>query len=422
MIKKLKYKFILTNMILITIVLVIIFTAVYASTQQRLARDSMQALQHTINENKGGGPDRKEVIGPKKDPGNMPIATFVVNLDEKNNIINAYGALYDLSDQESLKDIVRICLANEKDSGIITAENLRYLKQRNGTWTKIAFVDRKMESSTLSSLIITSFLVGTGSLGVFFFISLFLGKWALRPVEKAWEQQKQFVADASHELRTPLTVILANTGIMLSHQESTVKDQAKWIEYIQTEATRMNTLVDNLLFLAKTDDSKNKIIPSCINLSDSVWGALLPFESIAFEQDKTLAADIMPAMYINGDESRLKHLVGILLENAFKYSDEKGTISVKVEKAERKVILSVTNTGSYIPQDQLDHIFERFFRVDKSRVREQGGYGLGLAIAESIVNMHNAQILVQSTQEAGTTFSVAFSSVSPGEGTLKTKT
>jgi signal transduction histidine kinase len=178
----------------------------------------------------------------------------------------------------------------------------------------------------------------------------------------------------------------------------------------------MNTLVDNLLFLAKTDDSKNKIIPSRINLSDTVWGTLLPFESIAFEQDKSLLADIIPAIYINGDDSKIKHLVGILLENAFKYSDEKGKISVKLaEKAERQVVLSVTNTGSHIPQDQLDLIFERFFRIDKSRVREQGGYGLGLAIAQSIVNMHHAKIVVQSTPEAGTTFTVVFSSASSGD-------
>ena len=413
MIKKLKYKFILTNMILITIVLVIIFSAVYISTQQRLSRDSMEALQHTIMEDKNGGPDNKGVIGPKKDSRSMPLATFVVNLDEKNNIIDAHGALYDLSDQQSLNEIVQICLASKKDSGIISAENLRYLKQKTGTSTKIAFMDRTMETSTLSSLIMTSILVGSGSLGVFFLISLFLGKWALRPVETAWEQQKQFVADASHELRTPLTVILANTGIVLSHRDSTVQDQAKWIEYIQTEATRMNTLVDNLLFLAKTDDSKNKVISSRINLSDTVWGALLPFESIIFEQEKELEAQITPDLYVNGDENKLNQLVAILLDNAIKYSHDRGKISVGLkESPEHKVVLSVTNIGTPIHPDQIENIFDRFYRADESRVSEQGGYGLGLAIAQSIALMHNAEITVKSSESSGTTFSIMFMGVS----------
>ncbi len=414
MIKTLKYKFVLINMILITTILGIIFITVYVSTQQRLVRDSMGTLQHTIMEDDHGEPPKKEIIVPKKEPDFMPIATFVVNLDEKNNVINAHGPLYDLSDQETLNQIVQICLASNKNVGTITLanSNLRYLRQSTETGTKIAFADRNIEKSTLSSLIMTSIFAGIGSLGVFFVISMFLGKWALRPVEKAWEQQKQFVADASHELKTPLTVILANAGIVLSHRQSTVQDQAKWIEYIQTEAIRMNTLVDNLLFLAKTDDAKSNLILSRLNLSDTVYGALLPFESIIFEQEKNLDTNINPNLYVNGDENKLNQLLVILLDNAIKYSDERGTISVNLnETAEHKVVLSVSNTGAHIPQDQLEHIFDRFYRVDESRAREQGGYGLGLAIAEGIALTHNARIAVQSSEGSGTTFSVIFNSM-----------
>jgi len=311
MINRLKWKFILINMILITIVLIITFVAVYVSTQQRLIVESMSVLQRTISEENHDEPP-KESIGHKKEPGFMPMSTFLVSLDAGRNIIEAHGPLFDLSDEESLRDIVQVGLNNDRDTGIIENADLRFLKQRTGTGMKIAFVDRNIEISTLSSLIRTSILVGIGSLGAFFFISLFLGKWALRPVEKAWEQQKQFVADASHELKTPLTVILANAGIALAHKQETVQKQAKWIEYIQTEANRMNTLVDNLLFLAKNDDAKPQVILSRINLSDTVWGALLPFESVVFEQDKTLVSEIVPDLYINGDEGRLRQLVGIL--------------------------------------------------------------------------------------------------------------
>lgn len=414
MIKKLKYKFVLINMILVTTIVVVIFVSVYAATQQRLVRDSMATLQRTIMDDVRGEPHKKDIFEPKNDPGFTSIATFVVSLDENNNIVNAHGPLYDLSDQETLKEIVRICLINDNDAGTITAvdTNLRYFRQYTVTGTKIAFMDRRVELSTLSSLVITSVLVGTGSLGVFFLISLFLGKWALRPVEKAWEQQRQFVADASHELKTPLTVILANAGIVLSHRQSKVQDQAKWIEYIQTEATRMNTLVDNLLLLARTDDAKSNIILSRLNLSDRIYGALLPFEPVAFEQNKNLIANIDPNLYVKGDENKLNQLLVILLDNAIKYSDEQGTITVSLtETKERKVVLSVTNTGTPIPQDQIEHIFDRFYRVDESRSREQGGYGLGLAIAQSIAQRHNAVIDVQSSPAFGTTFSVIFQGV-----------
>lgn len=409
MIKRLKYKFILINMLLITIVLVVTFIAVYYSTQQRLVNDSMSILHRTIMEESHDKPPQNEFRGPGKNPEFMPIPTFTVILDEENNIIEATTNLFDLSDEDALNEIVRICLESDQDTGIIKGASLRYLKQNTAYGMKISFVDRSMEMNTLASLVKTSILVGLGSLLAFFFISLFLAKWALRPVNKAWEQQKQFVADASHELKTPLTVILANAGIVLANRQQTVQEQAKWIEYIQTEAARMSILVENLLFLAKTDEAKSKAVLSRINLSDTVWGSILPFESVAFEQDKNLVSDIAPDIYINGDEGQLKQLIAILLDNACKYADDQGTITVRLYKnADSKVKLSVSNTGAYIPPDQIEHIFERFFRVDKSRAREQGGYGLGLAIAQTIATMHNARINVQSTADA-TTFTVAFS-------------
>jgi signal transduction histidine kinase len=235
-------------------------------------------------------------------------------------------------------------LASKKSSGTISGENLRYLIQETGAGTKIAFVDRSMEINTLSTLVLTSLLVGILSLGAFFLISLYLGGWALRPVAKAWAQQRKFVADASHELRTPLSVILANAGIVLAHPQSKIEDQAKWIEYIQMEANRMNVLVENLLFLAKTDDAQSSIVLSRLNLSDTVYGAILPFESVVFEQEKELETNIPPDIYIDGDENKLKQLLAILLDNAIKYSNEKGLITVNLkETSEHKAVLSVMN-------------------------------------------------------------------------------
>lgn len=413
MITKLRNKFILINMILISIVLVIIFSAVYMSTRQRLSVESMDALQRALRDDKKMEFRPDDLRGPGPNQGFMALPTFTVRLDEDNKVISANGQLFDLSNAEALQQTVDLCLVSQENTGVIEDADLRFLKQDTPEGMKIAFVDRSQEISTLNSLVRTSLLVGLGSLLGFFMISLYLGKWALRPVKKAWRQQRQFVADASHELKTPLTVILANAEIVLSHGEATVRQQSKWLEYIQAEARRMSSLVDSMLFLAKADEGKNQVIFSRLNLSDTVWGAVLPFEPVIFEQNKTLDSEIEPDLYINGDELKIKQLIGILLDNAAKYSNDLGHIKVRLYRQGEKIKLSVSNTGEVIPAEQLNSIFERFFRVDKSRAREQGGYGLGLSIAQSIAEMHNASISVHSAPEAGTTFTITFAACSP---------
>lgn len=409
MINRLKTKFILVNMSLITIVLLITFFTVFISTQHRLANEGSAVLQRTIREAYGSEPFKRDVGPPKDTSDFVPVPTFTVSLDGDHNIIRSKGVLFDLSDQGALQEIVDLCLASNESTGILADAKLRFLKQDSPVGTDIAFMDRTMELDALTSLVSISGLVGIGSMIAFFFISLFLATWALRPVETAWEQQKQFIADASHELKTPLSVILANTGIIMAHKDETVQEQVKWVEYIQDEAGRMHTLVENMLFLAKTDDMKSRIILSRLNLSDVVWASVLPFESVAYEQHKTLVSQIADDVFIEGDANSLKQLVGILLDNACKYADDQGVITVNLSRStEGKATLSVNNTGNPIPANQLEHVFERFFRVDKSRVRGQGGVGLGLAIAHNITILHHAQISIQSTVQNGTTVAIVF--------------
>ena len=195
---------------------------------------------------------------------------------------------------------------------------------------------------------------------------------------------------------------------MLSSKEKTVAQQQKWIDYIKIEAQRMTSLVNNLLFLAKADDNINNVVFSEINLSDTVWSCILPFESVAFEHGKTIDSNIDNGIVVKGEAGKLTQLIGILVDNAIKYANDRGLITVTLSQTPEKIKLSVNNTGEPIPEDQLGHIFERFYRVDKSRAREQGGYGLGLSIAESIVASHHAKIFVASTAENGTTFTVTF--------------
>lgn len=397
MLRKLKLKFILINMLLVTTVLIITFVGIYITTNNRLVYESNEFLNRIIDHDENMRPPKKDIGGNKPNRENVfPITSvFCVELDNTNSITNIIGENIIISDNNALNKIISVCLDNNNISGIIHSENLRFLKRFTDSGTKIAFADRDNEIKILNSLIRTSIFVGFFSILAFLIISIFLANWALKPVEKSWEQQRQFVADASHELKTPLTVILTNIGIILSHREDTINNQFKWLNYIQTEAQRMTTLINDLLFLAKTDDLKNKLDFKYINFSDIVLECLLTFESIAFEKGKFLESNIEDNIFISGEQNKLKQLIIILLDNACKYSDEETTIKISLLKAQDKVKLLVVNKCKPISVEQIDHIFERFYRVDKARSREHGGYGLGLSIAKSIVDIHGGKITVQ---------------------------
>lgn len=410
MINKLKKKFVFINMILISIILIFTFGAVYISTSNRLARESNDMLQKTIEQE--NEIFKKQInIGEQNTSSPPPqpqIISFAVQLDNSNNITNVYYNNIDKSDTVTLNTLVNSALANDNLTGIIENENFRFLKYSNEKGMKIAFTDRSLEINTLNSLLKTFILVGIGSLTAFFIVSLYLANWAVKPIKKSWEQQRQFVADASHELKTPLTVILANTDIILSHKDDTISNQVKWINYIKAEGERMTTLVNDLLFLAKSDANRNELVLSKVNFSDIIWNCVLPFESVAFEEEKLIESEITPDLYINGDDNRLKQLVCILIDNAIKYSKEKGTIKVTLTKNQDKAFLSVNNLGAPIPKEKIPYLFERFYRIDESRARKKDGYGLGLAIGKTIADSHNGKISVKSSQSEGTTFTIAF--------------
>ncbi len=406
MIQKLRRKFVLINMLLVMAVLLIVFIVLCTTTYQRSANQSHETLVRALQVPDGGF-FQKPQIGQKHE-NDRPIVmepVFVAVLDEQGNILSSEQENVSVSD-EVLNQAVQKALQATSDEGVLRSLNLRYLRQQNAQGYKIAFLDRSQEMRSMQSLVITSALVGLGGLVAFFFVSLFLSYWALRPVERSWSQQRQFVADASHELKTPLTVILANTGIVLSHKEQSVSSQEKWLVGTREEGLRMKKLIDDLLYLAKSDAQKQPLVKSRVNLSDVVWSCLLPFESVAYENKVQINADIAPEKYTMGDESKLRELTVILLDNACKYAGENGVVTVELAVKNEKIQLSVHNTGETISPKDLQHIFERFYRCDQARVHAAGGYGLGLSIAQSIVQSHQGKIWAKSDAANGTTFTV----------------
>lgn len=406
MIRKLQKKFIIINMLLVSLVLIIVFSSICYFSYQRMAAESHDVMERVVAGEPGMSPPALDIGNrpPRKEGPMLPV--FSVTVDDSGKILDVSRENVIVTDA-LISQVTQRALTSGKTEGIMMDLKLRYLVRDTSDGFRIAFADMGRDMDTITSLIITLSLVGLGGLAGFFIISLFLAGWALKPVEKAWEQQRQFVADASHELKTPLTVILANTGILMAHREDTIGQQAKWVEYTQAEAHRMKKLVDDLLFLAKSDGSQSPMMETTINFSDAVWSCILPFESLAYERGVLIDSQITPEIVISGNEGQLKQLTVILLDNACKYAGNKGTITLTLKRLGEAIELAVNNTGIPIPAEHLDHIFERFYRSDSSRARSEGGYGLGLAIARTIVENHHGKIKVESNEKAGTTFTVS---------------
>ena len=236
----------------------------------------------------------------------------------------------------------------------------------------------------------------------FFVISLLLAKWVTKPVEKTWNEQKQFIADASHELKMPLTVIMTNAEMLndKSYQGSNRKDLAK---NILSTSKRMRGLVESLLELARLDNNKAQISLADIDLSKLINDSILPFEPLFFESGMQLESDIDNGITALGDKNKLRQVINILLDNALKYSDPAGKVTVKLKRKSSEALLSVSGSGDSLSKEECENIFKRFYRADQSRNDGQS-YGLGLSIADSIIKEHGGKIWAQSEGGVNTFF------------------
>ncbi len=404
-------------MLLVSVVLAVVFGVfVYTSYRSRVA-ETVQALNQALDF-KFLQPHKFDLVKPDNLLFGQPPFDGETRVNRSFKAVPTFCATVDTSGvvtldstddvevtNELLNEAVKQAEKSGVKNGVLRELDLRFIARTTPDGVKYAFADISQEKSSLLKTVLTSIAIGAGALIAFFGISLYLSSIAVAPVEKAWKQQHRFVADASHELKTPLTVILANTDIMLNHGNPS-DDGEKWLVNTKEEALRMKKLVDDMLFLAKSDNSKASYVKSVINLSDTVMNAYLPFEAVAFEQGIALDAEIDSGISMLADESAMRRLTAIFLDNACKYAGRGNSIKLTLCRKKEKIILSVSNTGSFIPKENADRLFERFYRADDAR--SQGGYGLGLSIAESIVREHKGKITVDSTEESGTTFSVAF--------------
>ena len=401
MFKKLRAKFILTTMVLLTSIMVLIFVFIYISVKTNTQDMIFFQIGETLNNPKFAhqGDINNKVNFEKND--------LIAIYDKKNSKL-AFKTSLDLDEDEVVELIDKSVVKGEERGFVDYKEySLAYMCKASPMGLEIVFGDSSAYDETMFKLIVTFLIVGVISLSFLLMVSFIIASKAIKPVEEAFKSQKQFIADASHELKTPLAIINTNIDVLMANRASQIKDSEKWLGYIRFQTDRMSKLISNMLFLAKADNNEQLGVLSSFNISDVIMNQLLTFEATIYEQNLKLNTDIQEDISFNGDKESVIQLVGILVDNAIKNSYDNSNIDVKLHIKKQKIVLSVKNIGETISKEHIEKIFERFYRVDESRERTKGGYGLGLSIAKSIATKHNGRIYCNSDNN-NTEFVVEF--------------
>lgn len=387
MIKRLRIKFICVIMAIVIIMLATILGVVIFMTSSNMEMQSINMMR-TI----AASSFQQGNLGIPSQEVRLPF--FSVQISSRGELISASGGYFDLSDRELLQTVINTALSADGEIGEIKDYDLRYLKAVTLNGYQIIFSDTTAEKTTLTDLIKSSLLIFTAATLVFLGIAVLLSHWVIKPVARAWDQQRQFVADASHELKTPLSVILANTELMYD-EELPRQDQLRFLKGILTMTCQMRNLVENMLELARVDNGTLKMRFETVNVSQLVNDAVLTFQVLFEEKTLGLKALVQEGIYIHGSEQHLFQLTEVLLDNALKYSAQPGMVTVSLQTSGNYAYLRVVSPGEMLSKEELKNIFKRFYRADKARAMN-GSYGLGLSIAEAVVESHKGRIWAES--------------------------
>ena len=331
----------------------------------------------------------------------MDLSVYVVSIDDKNNILSVINYTAGGLKYDEIMDLTKKYLSNKNVNNI---ENLYlnkyiyYLSKNN----QLIILDNSLINAKLLSSLNLSIILFIFFEIIIIYFSHYLTKWLVKPVEDSFIKQKRFICDASHELKTPLSVVMASADMLDENPNET-----KWLNNIKSESERMNKLVINLLELAKSEDLNEKEAFNNINLSKLIETSVLSFESLAFENGIKLTYLIEENVMFNCNSDRIRELLGILLDNAIKHTIDNEDVNVKMYKDKDYIIIEVINKGKEINKEDREKIFERFYRADESRNRNDNRYGLGLSIAKNIVTNHKGKISVNCA-DGYTTFKVKF--------------
>lgn len=338
--------------------------------------------------------DRVENGNMRKNPNAKPEDEKIdipLNIDGLYSIIIENSKIIsntDISNDESIQEYAVKVSGKNRENGIIGKYVYKVRKIKENTIV-VTLMENEDVILHIKLIFILSIVEGIISVIIIYIISKKLSQIIVNPVKETLEKQKEFISDASHELKTPLAVVEANVDVLENETGSN-----KWIEYIQNEVESMNKLVNDLLLLAKMENLNNTEENIQFDVSKETEIVVSMFESMAYEKKIKINTNIQEDIYMKGNKEDIQHVLSILIDNAIKHTLSEKDVIVELIKEKNELIFEVKNMGEPIPKEEREKIFERFYRIDKSRNRNEKRYGLGLAIAKTIVQKYNGNIEV----------------------------
>ena len=407
MIKKLRIKLIAVAMVSVFIVLGTIISAINIINYNKITGDADQVLG-ILMENNGSFPednrnddkkpedlpaDQADKRKPPEEemlPGSreLPYESryFSVFLDTTGGVTDSDMRRIAAVDSDAAEEMAGKIFISGKTKGYY--DNYRFLRYSDGDGIRIIFLDCMRSLSNFKNTLFMSIMVSLAGLAAVFVLVVIFSRRIVKPVSESYEKQKEFITNAGHEIKTPLSIINADAEVLEMEN-----GKNEWTEDIKKQTERLTGLTNDLVFLARMQESEGENVMIDFPFSDMVSEAVKTFSAPAKMEGKTLASDIEEMINVKGDEKSLYKLVTILLDNANKYSPKGGYIHAGLRKQKGRVIFDVTNTTDYdLEEGALEHMFDRFYRADKSRNSKKGGYGIGLSVASAIVANHKGKI------------------------------
>lgn len=407
MIRKLRFRLVLASMLSLFFVLAAIMGGLNALNYRRIVNDADGVLA-LLNENGGAFPKidsdfKWPAPGPRYRSPELPFEMrfFSVLLDQEGNALETDTERIAAVDAEAAQTYAREIWAGGRDSGFRGI--YRYARcETEGGSARIIFLDCGRQISQFYSILRRSLLTAAICLVAVLLLLVPLSARIVRPISQSYEKQKRFISDAGHEIKTPITIIDADTEVLeMDFGEN------EWLTDIRQQAARLSDLTNDLIFLSRMEEQQ-QVTMIDFPLSDVVGETAASFQALSRTQGKRFDTDIEQALSMHGNEKQIRQLVSILLDNAMKYSDDRGYIRLTLKKQGKALRLRVENSAESVSRETLDNMFERFYRGDPSRNSATKGYGIGLSIAQAIVRAHRGRIAAESPDARTMTVTASF--------------
>ncbi len=390
MIWRLRKKFILIGLISLVSVFSLLFITIYVVTTIG-DRNSLDHLADIVSQNRGTFPEWEDM---RPDGGRPPLTDeltpespfttrfFTVKTDSSGRITEIDTHAVAGVEADTAASMGELAFERAEERGWVDDYRYKITPLEDGV--HIVFISGVEKINNTSRFLWTVGAVLLVTAVVIMVLMIVISQYAVKPTAESYEKQKQFITNASHELKTPLTLIRANLDIMEEEM-----GQNEWLTDMREETMELADLVDRMVSLAKMDE-ECPLQVSTFSMSEAVEEMVSHFLTVSFAGDKHLIYDIAPDILYKGEEASIRRLISVLMDNALKYCDEGGQISVTLKK-EKKIILVVENTYRHVKEIALDRIFDRFYRVDGARTTGSG-FGIGLSIAKATVERHKGSI------------------------------